>query len=99
MDEAVLEVVVQYEGSTAKERTHLKVNLANITMKALKGRVVEVLGVKEEAARRGLGHSIDVVLARVAKSDSQVKNFTFSTDEGLQLEVPGFLKGSNLLGN
>ena len=92
MAEVVLEAIIQYdtvsEQRGGKERKRLKVKLGpETTLSTLKTEVIQSLGLFEEAQKRGMS-KIDVILARIEKSSTVSKNFTFTTNEGLQPTHP-----------
>ncbi len=71
----IREVIIQYGTMAEKERKKYKLH-RNTNLKELKDRLVNELGIQEEATKRGMG-KIDLKLARKEMSSERAKELFF----------------------
>ena len=64
-----------------------KVQEEHRTLSTFKKNVIDFLGLNEQATKFGLG-SIDLKLYRLAKIGGKIENYSLSTQQQLDLELP-----------
>ena len=94
-NEIILEAIISYQSGSetigGKERKRLMISTEDSLSKVTRN-IIDFLGIKEEAKKRGLGDCINVILGRVEKGSSSSKIFTFTTEQGWQLECKEFVR-------
>ena len=67
--------------SGGKERIRVPINSKNSSLEALKRHIIEIVGLKAEFEKRGLGSSIELKLCRLEKSAEGSKTYAINNDD------------------
>ena len=89
---SVLKAVVSFyrtgeERPIERYKARLKVQEEHRTLSTFKKNVIDFLGLNEQARKFGLG-SFDLKLYRLAKISGKIENYSLSTQQQLDLELP-----------
>lgn len=89
---SVLKAVVSFyrtgeERPSERYKARLKVQEEHRTLSAFKKNVIDFLGLNEQARKFGLGQ-FDLKLYRLAKISGKIENYSLSTQQQLDLELP-----------
>ena len=89
---SVLKAVVSFyrtgeERPIKRYKARLKVQEEHRTLSTFKKNVIDFLGLNEQATKFGLG-SFDLKLYRLAKISGKIENYSLSTQQQVDLELP-----------